>query len=175
MRRLLLFRHSKSERSEPGIRDPERALTGRGREDAGLIGAYLVRHGFIPDRVLVSTAVRSQETWKHAAPAFRPQPAAVAEQRLYGATPKAILDVIKEIPDGVHTLLVIGHNPGLHELAAMLIASGDIETREQLREKFPTSGLAIIDFAFDDWGQLHARAGRLERFISPRTLDSRTK
>ncbi len=71
-------------------------------------------------------------------------------------------------------MLVIGHNPGLHELALMLIASGDIEAREQLREKLPTSGLAIIDFAFDDWNKLHPKAGRLERFVSPKSLEAAT-
>ena len=68
--------------------------------------------------------------------------------------------------------LVIGHNPGLHELALMLVASGDIETRERLREKLPTSGLVIIDFTFEDWGKLHPRSGRLERFITPKSLDA---
>ena len=67
-------------------------------------------------------------------------------------------------------MLIVGHNPGLHELAIMLVASGDIETREQMREKLPTSGLLIIDFAFDDWAKLHPQSGRLERFVSPKSL-----
>ena len=71
-----------------------------------------------------------------------------------------------------HTLLVVGHNPGLHELAVMLIASGDVEARERLKEKLPTSGLVIIDFAFDDWSRLHPQCGRLERFVTPKSLAS---
>ena len=67
---------------------------------------------------------------------------------------------------------MIGHNPGLHELALMLIASGDIEARERLREKLPTAGLVIVDFPIDDWGKLHPRSGRLERFVSPKTLQA---
>jgi phosphohistidine phosphatase len=55
----------------------------------------------------------------------------------------------------------------------MLVASGDIETREQMREKLPTSGLLIIDFAFDEWAKLHPQSGRLERFITPKSLDAR--
>ena len=54
----------------------------------------------------------------------------------------------------------------------MLIASGDVQARERLREKLPTSGLVIIDFAFDDWGKLHPQCGRLERFVTPKTLGS---
>ena len=83
-----------------------------------------------------------------------------------------ILAVIKQTPPATHTLLVIGHNPGLHEVAFMLIASGDIEARERLREKMPTCGLVIIDFAFDDWDKLHPQCGRLERFVTPKSLGS---
>jgi phosphohistidine phosphatase len=93
-------------------------------------------------------------------------------ERLYDATPHAILGVVREAPAATHALLVVGHNPGLHELALMLIASGDIEARERLREKLPTSGLVIIDFAFDDWGKLHPQSGRLERFVTPKSLGS---
>ena len=84
----------------------------------------------------------------------------------------AILAVIKDAPPSAHTLMVIGHNPGLHELALMLIASGDVEARERLREKLPTSGLVIIDFAFDEWARLHPQSGRLERFVSPKSLEA---
>jgi phosphohistidine phosphatase len=99
----------------------------------------------------------------------------MSAERLYNATPHDILAVIKDTPASVHILLVIGHNPGLHELAVMLIASGGVEAREQLREKFPTSGLAIIDFPIDDWGRLHPQSGRLERFVSPKSLEAATR
>lgn len=172
MRRLLLFRHAKAERSEPGTEDRARVLTERGRKDAARIGAYMQGHALVPDRVMVSPAIRTQETWKFAAAAFKPAPAAQAMERLYGATPHAILALTKDAPAAAHTLMVIGHNPGLHELALMLIASGDIDARERLREKLPTSGLVIVDFAFDDWSKLHPQSGRLERFVSPKSLEA---
>jgi len=172
MRRLLLLRHSKAERSEPGEEDRARALMERGRKDAARIGAYMANHALAPDRVLVSPAKRTQETWKSAATAFRPAPAATSVEKLYDATPHAILALIKNGPATAHTLMVVGHNPGLQELALMLIASGDVDAREQLREKLPTSGLVIIDFALDDWSKLHPQSGRLERFVSPRSLDA---
>jgi phosphohistidine phosphatase len=172
MRRLILFRHAKTERSEPGREDRARVLIERGRKDAAKIGAYMASHALVPDRVVISPAARTQETWKSTATAFRPAPAAMTAEQLYDATPHAIFAVIKEAPSAAHTLLVIGHNPGLHEVAAMLIASGDIEARERLREKLPTCGLVIIDFAFDDWGKLHPQSGRLERFVSPKTLEA---
>lgn len=170
MRRLLLLRHAKAERSEAGMEDRVRKLIERGRKDATRIGAYMASHALAPDRAIVSPSARTQETWKFAAAALQPAPAAISLERLYNATPPAILGVIRETPTTAHSLLIVGHNPGLHKLALMLIASGDIEAREQLREKMPTSGLVIIDFALDNWGKLHPQSGRLERFITPKSL-----
>ena len=131
MRRLMLLRHAKAERSLPGEQDRERGLLERGRKEASLIGGYIVTHALAPDGVLVSPAIRTQQT-----------------------------------------LLVIGHNPGLHELAGLLIASGDVQTRERLSEKLPTSGLVIVDFAIDEWARLHPHSGRLERFVTPKSLET---
>lgn len=172
MRRLMLFRHAKAERPELGREDRDRALMERGRKDAGKIGAYMAAHALKPDRVMVSPAARTQETWKYLSAAFRPAPGSTMVERLYDATPHAILAVIKDAPASAHTLMVIAHNPGLHEVATMLIASGDIDARARLNEKLPTSGLVIVDFAFDDWSKLHPQSGRLERFVSPKSLDA---
>ena len=172
MRRLLLFRHAKAESAAPGTPDRDRGLIDRGRKDAARIGAYMASHHLVPDRVLISSAARCQQTWKHAAGAMKPAPAAMSVEKLYDATPHAILAAIKDAPAAAHTLLVCGHNPGLQELALMLIASGDIEARERLHEKLPTSGLVIIEFAFDDWARLHPQSGRLERFVSPKSLEA---
>ncbi len=170
MRRLLLFRHAKAERSEPGMEDRARRLIERGRKDAAKVGTYMATHALIPDRVLTSPSSRTQETWKFAAAAFNPSPPVTPVEQLYDATAHTILGVVREAAQATHTLLIIGHNPGLHELAAMLIASGDIEARERLREKLPTSGLVFIDFALNDWAKLHPRSGRLERFVTPKSL-----
>lgn len=170
MRRLLLFRHAKAERSEPGMEDRARRLVERGRADAAMIGAYLATHGLIPDRVMTSPSARTQETWKFTASSLRPAPTATIVEALYDATPHTIVEAIKKAEPTTHTLLVVGHNPGLQTAALMLIASGDVDSRERLREKLPTCGLAIIDFAFDDWSKLHARSGRLERFVTPKSL-----
>ena len=174
MRRLLLLRHAKSERGRPGASDLDRPLAARGREDAPKLGAYMVRHAFIPERAIVSTAARTRETWKLLTGSFEQAPPVAYDDRIYEAAPQAILKVIKECKADVHTLLVVGHNPGLQDLATMLIASGDVEARQRLKEKFPTSGLVVIDFALDDWSRVHAHAGRLDHFISPRSLAAAT-
>ncbi|HTT46769.1 MAG TPA: histidine phosphatase family protein [Pseudolabrys sp.] len=172
MRRLLLLRHAKAERSEPGTKDISRVLIDRGRKDAAKIGAYMAAHALVPDRVILSPSARTQETWKYAAAAFHPAPAATSAERIYDAPPHTILAVIKDTPASAHTLMVIGHNPGLHELALMLVAAGGIDARERLREKLPTSGLVIIDFAVDNWSKLQPQSGRLERFVNPKTLEA---
>jgi phosphohistidine phosphatase len=174
MRRLLLLRHAKAERSQAGGRDHDRVLAERGRTDAKKLGLYLTRHAFVPDRALVSTAARTRETWALLATAFAKMPPASFEERIYEATPQAILEVIKDTGPRTGTLLVIGHNPSLQELAAMLIASGDIDARERLGEDFPTSALAAISFATEDWSGVHPRGGRLEHFITPKWLATAT-
>lgn len=174
MRRLMLLRHAKSDWSTPGQRDHERPLNPRGREAAGKMGAYMVRHALIPDLVVASTAKRVVETLDLLLGAFEPEPRQVAEGAVYEAGPNALLDIVKATPGAIHNLMLIGHNPGLGELAALLIASGEVEARQRLLEKFPTAGLAVIDFALDDWAKLHPRAGRLDRFVVPRAIESAT-
>jgi phosphohistidine phosphatase len=174
MRRLMLLRHAKTERAAPGERDRDRKLVKRGHSDATVIGAYMAHHGLLPDLALVSPATRAQETWELMAPAFAKPPRLKTDERLYSATPERLIGIIGET-DKARALLIIGHNPTLHEVALRLIASGDVEIREQLNEKLPTSGLVVIDLPLDDWSLVHAHAGRLERFVSPRLIAAATE
>jgi phosphohistidine phosphatase len=169
MRRLMLLRHAKTERPEPGQRDRDRVLTKRGRVDAPTIGAYMAHHGLIPDVALVSPAKRAQETWELVAEAFAKSPRLVNEDRIYNASSETLLTVIGETR-GAHSLLVVGHNPSLHDVATQLTVSGDAAAREQLAQKLPTAGLVVIDLAFDDWSRLSRHAGRLERFVTPKLV-----
>jgi phosphohistidine phosphatase len=168
--RLILLRHAKTEKAEGGMSDQARRLNPRGKADAPVIGAYMAHHSLIADLVLVSTAERARQTWERIAAELPTPPRVVYEERLYNAGAEAIITLVKGTAPTVRTLLVVGHNPGLHEAARRLIASGDVETRERLNEGLPTSGLVVIDFAGKDWRKLHPRGGRLERFVSPRSL-----
>src|SRR5262245_23213167 len=168
--RLMLLRHAKAEKAEPGQRDQERSLTARGRGDAQVIGAYMARHKLVPDLAVVSPSRRTRETWEQLVPELAAEVAVSYEDRLYSAGTDAIVALAKQTKSSVRTLLMIGHNPGFHEAARRLIASGDVEARERLNEGLPTSGLAVIDFAGKDWRKLHPHGGRLERFVSPRSL-----
>jgi phosphohistidine phosphatase len=174
MRRLLLLRHAKSSWAEPGASDHARPLNRRGQEAAPRVGAYLNRHKLIPDVVLCSTATRTRETWDLLAAEMRDAPQATYVERLYDATPRTLLDVFRHADAAARSVLAIGHNPGLQEIATDLIAAGDLDDRERLREKLPTGGLVVIEFAIDDWSKLHVRSGRLERFVVPRMLEATT-
>jgi phosphohistidine phosphatase len=169
MRRLMLLRHAKTERAAPGESDRDRKLMTRGRTDALAVGAYMAHHGLVPDGAMVSPAARAQETWALVAGALVTPPRMVSDERIYNASPQALAAVIAEAPKA-DTLLVVGHNPGLHELAGQLIGSGDVEMRDQLKESLPTSGLLVIDLPIDDWSGIRPQAGRLDRFVSPRLI-----
>jgi phosphohistidine phosphatase len=173
MARLLLLRHAKTERAEAGERDRDRKLTARGRADAEAIGAYMIRHRLLPDLVLTSPAVRAEETLTGVAAEFAKLPRVTREERIYNASSETLIRLIRETRDA-KILLLVGHNPGMHDVALALIASGDTETRERLAEKLPTSGLVVIDFAFDDWSRVQVNSGRLERFVSPRSIEAGT-
>lgn len=173
MRRLMLLRHAKSDWSRTGQRDHDRDLSTRGQAAAPRIGAYLAERALIPDCVLVSTARRTRETWKLVAAALPARVKAIFDERIYEAQPGHILDAIRDIPASCQCLLVIGHNPGLQELALKLTRDGSQDALDRLAEKFPTAGLAIIDVPIDDWANLHSRSGRLDSFITPRDLDEK--
>jgi phosphohistidine phosphatase len=173
MRTLMLLRHAKAVVADGKIRDRDRPLASRGQKDAPKIGAYMGRHRLMPDRALVSPSKRTQDTWALVAPALGPVQVTF-DERLYDASPQTVMDVIQEIGTACPTLLVLGHNPALQRVAVGLVATGDLDAREQLHESLPTSGLVTIEFPFDDWRKLHAQAGRLGLFVTPDLLKAGT-
>ena len=156
------------------MQDAARPLSDRGEAAARLMGGYMARHSLVPERVLCSPARRTRETWTGIAAQWRADMDVVFDPRLYAATPQTVLSIVRAQDDAARTLLVIGHNPGLQEAAELLIAAGDVELRERLREKFPTAALAVIDFAIDKWSRVHERSGRLDRYITPRSIAAAT-
>jgi phosphohistidine phosphatase len=102
---------------------------------------------------------------------FVPQPHMECLPELYGADPAQILAAVRSSSAaGSQRLMVIGHNPGMHELALALAGSGDAAAGKALAGNLPTSGLAILDFAVDDWADVAFRRGRLVLFVSPKLL-----
>jgi len=174
MRRLLLLRHAKTENDAPSGRDQDRRLDNRGRLDAAEIGLWIGRHPPFPESVLVSSAVRATQTWEIAWEAMQdlvPQPHVEFQPELYGADPAQLLEAVHAaVAADPKVLMLVGHNPGMHELALMLTGSGDAAGRQALGDNLPTSGLAIFEFETDDWGDVAFRRGKLAKFISPRLL-----
>ena len=174
MRRLMLLRHAKTETDAPSGHDQDRRLDDRGRLDAAAIGGWIGRHPPFPDAVLVSTAVRAHQTWEIAREAMKdlvPQPQVEFLPELYGADPTQLLQIIRmaEATDPGQ-LMVVGHNPGMHELALTLMGSGDTSAKKALEDNLPTAGLAIFEFAIDDWNDVAFRRGKLVLFTSPKLL-----
>jgi phosphohistidine phosphatase len=170
----MLLRHAKSDWSSSGVQDVARPLNNRGASAARLMGGYMARHSLMPQRVLCSPSRRTRETWAGVATQWPEEVEIIFDERLYAATPQVVLSIIRAQNDAKRSLLVIGHNPGLQEMAELLIAAGDVELRERLREKFPTAALAVIDFAVNKWGRVHNRSGRLDRYVTPRSIAAAT-
>jgi len=174
MRRLMLLRHAKTEADAPSGRDQDRRLDKRGRSDAAEIGGWIGRHPPFPDLVLVSHAVRAHQTWEIAWDAMKElarEPQVELMPELYGADPSQLLQIVRSASEtDPRRLMLVGHNPGMHELALALAGSGDAAGRKALADNLPTSGLAIFDFAVDDWEDVAFRRGRLVQFVSPKLL-----
>jgi phosphohistidine phosphatase len=175
MRRLMLLRHAKTESDAPSGRDQDRRLDDRGRQDAAEIGGFIAGHPPFPGTVLVSPATRAHQTWELAWAAMKdvmPPPQVELLPELYGADPAQLLQTIHAAcATDPKRLMIVGHNPGMHELAlALTDGGGEAAARRALTDNLPTSGLAIFDFAIDDWIDVAFRRGRLVRFVSPKLL-----
>jgi phosphohistidine phosphatase len=174
MRRLMLLRHAKTEHEAPSGRDQDRRLDERGRNDAAEIGGWLSRHAPFADMVLVSPAVRAKQTWEIAWEAMKdivPPPQVEFLPELYGADPARLLEAIHTADaNDAKRMMLVGHNPGMHELALALTGSGEAAGRQALAENLPTSGLVMFDFAIDDWTDVAFRRGKLVVFVSPKLL-----
>ncbi len=142
LRRVVLIRHAKA---ADGNVDVERPLTKRGQRDAAQIGAALARLRLAPDRVVVSPARRAGQTWEDASAALPDGPAPVVDARIYDNTLDALLDLIRDTPPDVQTVVMVGHNPSIEELAhALDDEEGDSAVRTSLASGCPTSSIAVF-------------------------------
>lgn len=171
MRRLILLRHAKAA-SHAGGGDAERPLTNRGRRDASRVGRALAEEGLLPDTAVVSNAKRTRETLDLVLDEISEKIPVHIEARLYHAAPEALIEALHRTPRTIRTLLVVGHNPGLGDLAQALAGFGDRYARARMQAGFPTSAFAVLDFDVESWAEVKTGAGRLDRFIAPDDLAS---
>ncbi|OLZ72187.1 phosphohistidine phosphatase [Streptomyces sp. IMTB 2501] len=167
LRRLVVLRHAKSAWPE-GVEDHERPLATRGRRDAPAAGRALAEADCLPDLVLCSTAVRARRTWELASAEWGTPPPVRYDERLYAADVPDLLEVVREAPPEVETLLVVGHNPGLEELVLELAREGLDDTLDRVRTKFPTSAIAVLSWHGTGWPALAPGTALLTSLTVPR-------
>jgi phosphohistidine phosphatase len=175
-RRIVIIRHSKSSYPD-GVADHDRPLSPRGVDDARAAGEWLTAHVGTPDHVVVSTARRARGTWTLAAGSLgyigaaeydttSPGPL-VIDPRVYEATVNTLMTVLREIPDRARLAYLVGHNPGCEDLVATLAGSADPHAAKTLAIKYPTSGIAVLDFN-GPWALLSAHSAHLSTFTASR-------
>jgi phosphohistidine phosphatase len=169
---LILLRHAKSAWPE-GVPDHERPLAPRGRRDAPAAGEWLRKADHVPDRVLCSTARRTRETWQLAEENLGAHPQAFFEDRVYGASSAEVLDLARQTPAGVRTLLIVGHDPAMRgltlELASEQPRDSEAEALGRVRAKYPTAAIAVLSFSCD-WAELSPGQAHLTEFVVPADL-----
>lgn len=165
-RTLVLMRHAKAVPPE-SMPDLERPLTARGRSDAEAAGRWLVAQGIRIDLVLCSPAQRTRETWDCAASAGATATDVWYDRRIYNADVDELLDVVREAPSDVATVLVIGHAPGLPWLADQLAVDSTRPARVELTQQYPTSGLTVLHHSAA-WADLAPDTAELADYVIPR-------
>ncbi|MGW7440019.1 SixA phosphatase family protein [Streptomyces sp. NPDC054849] len=166
--RLVLVRHAKAVPKDAGFEDVERPLNERGRADAPRAGRWLAESGYKPDLALCSPSRRTRQTWQLLVPALPDPPDAVYDERIYKGGPNVLITAVAERGAGLGCVALVGHNPGIHELASALCGSGPPELLEELRARFPKSGIVVVDLP-GGWDTLTPPgAGHLAAFWSPR-------
>jgi phosphohistidine phosphatase len=171
MRQLLLLRHAKSSWDNPALDDFDRPLAPRGRKAAERMGRELAARNWLPQRALVSPAARARATWELVAAELPGGPASADfPNTLYAASAESILSELQRTSKAVKTLLVLGHNPGLEDLARRLSGeSSKAKALQRLGEKFPTAALARFEFD-GKWAGLVFGSARLTHCLRPKDL-----
>ncbi|AXS41230.1 histidine phosphatase family protein [Breoghania sp. L-A4] len=170
-RRLFLVRHAKSaSNDEPGA-DFNRALSGRGRRACRLMGDYMNAHALLPETILCSAAQRTRETLAHFLAVFSHDHRILLTHALYDAPHRDCYEIIRKHGGAAKTLMLIGHNPSIQEMALDLTKDGDPALIAAIVTKYPTAALTVLDLDIESWSDVAPRTARLQSFITPRDID----
>ncbi|MBH9536889.1 SixA phosphatase family protein [Novosphingopyxis sp. YJ-S2-01] len=171
MKKLTLIRHAKSDWSDEGLRDVDRAINERGWRAARVIGNWMAEQRLLFDLVLASPAVRVAETLDGLVEGYGRKLEPEIDKRIYLASSVTLIEVLRDRGGAAEHVMMCGHNPGMEDLVLDLVPdNGAGGPREDVEEKFPTASVAEIALDIDDWADLDNRKGRLERFTRPRDL-----
>jgi phosphohistidine phosphatase len=167
MKRLYLLRHAKSSWDDPTLADHDRPLAARGRRAAKVMGEHLRREGIAPELVLCSSSERTRQTLTLIAPGLGESADAQVKPELYAASAADLLEALHEVPAEVESVMVIGHNPAIQDLALSLAGDGPEVAR--VRSKFPTAALATLEFRAS-WRELARASAELVSYVKPKGL-----
>jgi phosphohistidine phosphatase len=172
MKSLYAMRHAKSSWSDPSLADFDRPLARRGIKAARSVARVLDDVDPRPELALCSTAVRAVQTYEAIASRLQYSITTVFRDDLYGASSTILLNVLRDAPENVSSVLLIGHNPGIQELLIALTENDGGDTAGQLRLHFPTAALAVLRIR-GPWARLAPGRATLDNFVLPRTLETR--
>lgn len=167
MARLYILRHAKSSWKTDGLDDFHRPINVRGRKAAPAMGHYMQQHGIQPDLILCSAAIRARETLALILAVLDGEPTIEIEDGLYLASAEMLLKRLRRLGDEPESVMLIGHNPGLHDLVLSLAAPGE---QQVPAAKYPTAALTELVFEGQDWRDVGPGTGHLLRFVTPRSL-----
>jgi phosphohistidine phosphatase len=171
---VYLFRHAKSDWADPGLKDHERPLNERGKKAAPQMAAYIKSKKYKPDLILCSSARRTVETFDALKEVLGDDLNVRFEDGVYLAEPHKLIERLTWLDDGIKSVMIIGHNPGLQQLALQLTHSPEDAEEEKrhkrMREKFSTGALAVIKVPIKAWTDLKDGRGRLADFMRPKDL-----
>jgi phosphohistidine phosphatase len=168
-RRLILLRHAKSSWDDASLPDDARPLAPRGRRAVALLEQYLRMQDPDIELVLCSPAQRTRETWDGVRKGLRSAPEVRFVPEVYEATANDLLDIVHQVDDHHRSVLLIGHNPGMQDLAERLVGDGKHKALARLGRGFPTGALAMLSFD-DVWTDLDRGGARLDSFVRPKDL-----
>ena len=168
VKRLMLMRHAKSSWDEPELSDEARPLTKRGRKAAVRMADHIAAAGLTPSVVLCSSAARARETAELLHPALPPKTQIKVEPRLYEAGSSQLLTRIKRLSPGAASVLIVGHNPAMQELVLELAAKSP--KVKEIRAKFPTAALAVLEAEVDAWNEITPGDAKLVHFATPKGI-----
>lgn len=168
---IFALRHAKASVGTSDMSDHERPLAPPGVIGSHIIGNYMKKQGLMPSFTLCSTSTRTRETYTYLCESYGSALPVSYTDRLYLANAPEINKEIQSVGEDCHSVMLIGHNPGIHQFSLFMVGKGDREALEELEIHFPTAALAIIRLANKPWKELEQGDGYLEEFILPKKID----
>ncbi len=172
MRTLYLLRHAKSDWSDDDADDHDRPLNKRGERAASLIGVYAEQNSYPIRGIFSSSARRAEDTAKRVREQLDNRPTLVTLPDLYHASPSVLLKRLQGLGDAPDHLMMVGHNPGLHDFIVSLLAESlrDTEPAKRVTEKYPTGALAVLNLPAESWSGVEMASGELVHYATPKDL-----